>query len=88
MGPEPVRGGWRTNPDFADGLAEAFVGAELVEGDGVELALVQVGHGPLALLLTEGAGGVQRVLEAVAVEETHAFRLGETAATAAAGRAR
>lgn len=55
----------RTDPDFADGVSEALVGTELVEGDGVELALVQVGHRALALLLTQGAGGVQRVLEAV-----------------------
>lgn len=59
---------WRTNPDFADGLTETFVGAQLVEGHSVELAFVQVGHGPLALLLAQGARGIQRVLEAVAAE--------------------
>lgn len=53
------------NPDFTDGVAEALVGAELVERHGVELAFVQVGHRPLALLLTQRASRVQRVLEAV-----------------------
>lgn len=73
----PGEGG-RTNPDFTDGLAETFVGAQLVEGDGVELALVQVGHGALALLLPQGAGGIQRVLEAVAAEgEARWFRPGK-----------
>ena len=42
---------WSAHPDFADGVTEAFVGAELVERHSVELALVQVGHRPLALLL-------------------------------------
>lgn len=63
---ETKKVGWRTNPDFADGLTETFVGAQLVEGHGVELAFVQIGHRPLALLLTQGASGIQRVLEAVA----------------------
>ena len=47
-------------------MTEAFVGAELVERHSVELALVQVGHRPLALLLPQRASGVQCVLEAVA----------------------
>lgn len=54
------------HPDFADGVTEAFVGAELVERDGVELAFVQVGHRALALLLSQRPGGIQRVLEGVA----------------------
>lgn len=55
----------RTHPDFADGVTEAFVSTELVERHGVELAFVQVGHRTFALLLTQRAAGVQRVLEAV-----------------------
>lgn len=55
------------HPDFTDGVSEALVGAELVERHSVELAFVQVGHRPFALLLTQRARGVQRVLEAVAV---------------------
>lgn len=37
--------------DFADGVTEAFVRTELVECHGVELALVEVRHRTLALLL-------------------------------------
>ncbi len=59
-----------THPDFADGVTEAFVGTELVERHSVELAFVQVGHRPLALLLAQRASGIQRVLEAVTVH-TH-----------------
>lgn len=46
-------------------MTEAFVSTELVERHGVELAFVQVGHRTLALLLTQRAGGIQCVLEAV-----------------------
>lgn len=38
--------------DFADGVTEAFVGTELVECHSVELALVEVRHRTLALLLS------------------------------------
>lgn len=51
--------------DFADGVSQAFVGAELVQRHCVELALVEVRHWTFALLLSERPGGVQRVLEAV-----------------------
>lgn len=54
-------------------MTEALVGTELVERHGVELAFVQVGHRPLALLLAQRAGGVQRVLEAVTADtDAHA----------------
>lgn len=51
-------------------MTEAFAGAQLVERHAVELAFVQVGHRPLALLLAQRAGGVQRVLEAVTARES------------------
>lgn len=38
--------------DFADGVTEAFVRTELVECHSVELALVEVRHWTLALLLS------------------------------------
>lgn len=56
-------------PDFADGVPEAFVVPRLAQGDGVELAFVQVGHGALPLLLAQGFGSFQSVLKS-AVEKT------------------
>lgn len=43
-------------PDFADGMPETFVVTRLAQGDGIELSFVQVGHGPLSLLLTQRFG--------------------------------
>lgn len=54
-------------PDFADGVSEAFVVASLTERDGIELPLVEVGHGALPLLLAERLGGLQGVLKCAAV---------------------
>lgn len=53
-----------TYPDFGDGLLDAFV-VDLPEGDGVKLALVQVGHGPVSGLLAQTLGCLQSVLEVV-----------------------
>lgn len=50
-------------------MSEAFVVASLAERDGVELSLVEVGHGALPLLLTERLGGFQGVLKRAAVEQ-------------------
>lgn len=51
-------------PDFGDGLLHGFV-VDLPEGDGVKLALVQVGHGPVSCLLTQTLGRLQGVLEII-----------------------
>lgn len=51
--------------DFADGVTQALVCAQLVQRHSVELALVEVRHRTLALLLSERSSGVQRVLETV-----------------------
>lgn len=56
---------WVAHPDFADGVTEAIVGAELVERHSIELAFVQVRHWPLTLLLTQRTSGIQCVPEAV-----------------------
>lgn len=44
--------GLSSHPDFSDGLLQAFV-VDLAQGDGVELAFVQVRHGPVARLLAQ-----------------------------------
>ena len=54
----------RSYPDFSDGLLHGFV-VDLPEGDGVKLALVQVGHGPVSRLLTQTLGRFQGVLKIV-----------------------
>lgn len=51
--------------DFADGVTQSFVRAKLVQRHSIELALVEVRHWTLALLLSERSSGIQRVLEAV-----------------------
>lgn len=48
-------------------MSEAFVVSRLTERYGVELSLVEVGHGALPLLLTERLGGLQGVLKRAAV---------------------
>lgn len=54
----------RSHPDFGDGLLHRFV-VDLPEGDGVKLALVQVGHGAIPRLLTQTLGRLESVLEII-----------------------
>lgn len=56
--------GLSSHPDFGDGLLQAFV-VDLPQGDGVELAFVQVRHGPVARLLSQGLGRLEGVLEII-----------------------
>lgn len=58
---------WSPYPDFADGVSEALVVPRLAERYGIELSLVEVGHGALPLLLTERFGGFQGVLKRATV---------------------
>ena len=58
-------------PDFADWVSEAFVVSSLTERYGIELSLVEVGHGALPLLLTERLGGFQCVLKCAAANRKH-----------------
>lgn len=60
-----------SHPDFGDGLLHAFV-VGLPEGDGVKLALVQVGHGPVPGLLPQALGRLQGVLEIVPAKKAGA----------------
>lgn len=48
-------------------MPEAFVVSSLAERYGVELSLVEVGHGALPLLLTQRLGGFQGVLKCATV---------------------
>lgn len=56
--------GLSSHPDFGDGLLQAFV-VDLPEGDGVELAFVQVRHGAVTRLLPQRLGRLQGVLEII-----------------------
>lgn len=53
-----------SHPDFGDGLLQAFV-VDLPQGDGVELAFVQVRHGPVTRLLSQRLGRLEGVLEII-----------------------
>lgn len=44
-------------PDFTDGAVQHFAIVGFPEGDGIELALVEVRHSAIARLLSERLGG-------------------------------
>lgn len=48
-------------------MSEAFVVSSLTQRYGIELSLVEVGHGALPLLLTQRFGGFQGVLKCATV---------------------
>lgn len=58
-----------SHPHFTDRMSQAFVTARLVQRHGVKLSFIQVTHRPLALFLSQGHAGVQRVLERVSVQK-------------------
>lgn len=62
-----------THLDFAGGQSEAFTSRWGAQGDGVELTLVEVGHGRLARFDVNGFGGTQGVLK-VTVESRRVVR--------------
>ena len=52
-------------PDFGDGVVQATAVWNLPECDGVELSLVEVGHGSVTRLLTQRLGRLQSVLKVI-----------------------
>ena len=52
-------------PDFGDGVVQAFAVLNVPECDGVELSLVEVGHGSVARLLAQRLGRLQSVLKGI-----------------------
>lgn len=64
-----------THLDFVGGQGKVFAACWGPQGDGVELALVEVGHGRLARLDVNRFGGAQGVLEVAAGRREKTVRL-------------
>lgn len=73
--PFPSRSRAPTHLDFVGGQGKAFAACRGPQGDGVELALVEVGHGRLARLDVNGFGGAQGVLEVAVGRRERTVRL-------------
>lgn len=67
-------GGAPPYPHFADGVSQAFVAACLVQRYSIKLSFIQITHRPFTLLLPQGPGGVQSILERVSVHKKRSLK--------------